>query len=160
MRSRAIRQTKASSFIELCTGIAIIVPVIIVLFDCAILIMGVEANDSNCRMAARAAAAGPPEEAQIRAATVIGDKNSAIGMVSNSQLVDPVAVEVLSQPESEKDIAKEKEFCLGGPVIGSTTVTTQVQIRPFLVHKLYGGISPLTFKATHTFPISYIVPSH
>jgi len=160
MKSVSHRKGIGSSFIELCTGIAIMVPIILVLFDCAILIMGVEANDTNCRMAARAAAAGSPDDAKLRAQTIILDKNSALSMVSNSQLVEPVGVEVLSQPETEKDLAKEREVCLGGPVIGTTTVTTQVQIRPLLIHRLYGGTSPITFTATHSFPISYTVPSH
>lgn len=151
------RSGSAQSFIELSIGIVILVPVLLVLLDLAVMIFGVEANDSNCRKAARAAAAGDPSFAQARAETALGNDGRNLGMVTYSHLVGTVGVKVLSQPEAEQDIASGKEIFPGGPVIGSTTVSTEIQVRPIIVHVLYGAKSPMSFTSTHTFPISHVL---
>ena len=153
------RNQRATSFIELTIGIAVIVPVLLVLLDFAIILIGVEANDDNCRRAARAAAAGSPEAAQLRAETIIASNSHGHSMLAASQLTSPVAVRVVSRPEPEQDLATGKEIFTGGPVIGSTTVTTQIEVKPVLVHMFYGGKTPLVFKSTHAFPISYVMPA-
>lgn len=153
------KRTRGASFVELTVGIAFVVPVVLILLDLAIMLIAVEANDANCRQAARAAAGGNPDLAISRAETVVSGCRGNHGMMTGSRLVYPVEVDVSSRPEPEQDIATGKQIFSGGPVQGRTTVSTEIEIRPILIHMFYGGHTPLTFKSTHSFPISYVMPS-
>ena len=41
----------------------------------------------------------------------------------------------------------------------ATAVETTVEIRPFIVPQVYSGGAPLTFRASQTFPFTYLVPN-
>jgi hypothetical protein len=155
------RRSAGQSLIELCVGLIIFVPVILVLIDLGVMLFGVELNDKNCRIAVRAAAAGSPAEAQVRAQSVLRESESArhIDMLGQSQIVLPVNVAVSSEPQSEKDFAAEKQIFPGGPVIGTATVTTEIRINSLFIHVLYGAKSPLLFRATHSEPICCVLPA-
>jgi len=154
-------KSAGQSLIELCVGLIIFVPVVLVLVDLGVLLFGVELNDKNCRVAVRAAATGLPAEAQMRAQSVLREGRSArhIDMLGHSQIVLPVNVVVNSEPVAETDFAAEKQIFQGGPVIGTATVTTQIQIAPLFIHVLYGAKSPLFFRATHSEPICCVLPA-
>jgi hypothetical protein len=147
------------SLIEVTVGIIVLIPAVLVLLDLAFVIYGVERNDSACQNAARAAASGPPAEAQARAQTALDRVNGNCpgGIVSSFQLVLPLEMKISRQPMPERDEYTGQLICHGGPVIGSATVSTEVEVRPFLVHYICTGKTPLKFRATQTFPISYIM---
>jgi len=47
----------------------------------------------------------------------------------------------------------------GGPVTGTVTVVTTVEVRPFLVKYAYSGGAPLVFQSGQSFPFTYVVPN-
>lgn len=147
------------SLIEVTIGIAVLVPVTLILVDLSVVLWGVQANVLTCRSAARSAASGDPEAATERAQVVIDrvDGRGPATMVSNSVLALPVEVNVVSKPMPQRDPSTEKEVNPGGPVNGSVTVTTEVEIRPFLLHSFFAKSKALTFMAKQTCPITYVM---
>lgn len=151
---------RGQSLIEVTIGIVVLCGVMIVLFDLAVLLYGVQSNERVCQNATRAAASGDPKEVQFRAQTAIdlATQHAGSAMVSPPQLVLPIAVKIDTYPQPEFDIAANKQVNPGGPVEGTVTVTTQVTIRPLVIYRLYGAGPNLVFKARRTFPICYVVP--
>lgn len=141
------------SIIELAVGILVLVPIVLVLFDLAVLVLGVQINDSVCRDAARAAASGNPADIKARAQAIVNRVNAqSSGMLSNFVLKDCSTSSV-----SKQNIDNAKQY--GGPVTGTVTVTTQVDIRPFVVTWVYQGGDPLKFNSRQSFPFTYVFPN-
>jgi hypothetical protein len=155
------KKPAGQSLIEVTVGIVVLIPAILVLLDLAMILYGVQLNESTCRNAVRAAASGDPEESKYRAQAVIDRVNERTygHLVSEYKLVMPVETKIVNQPAMEKDPDSGRPVCTGGPITGFIGITTEVEIKPFIVHLVYGGQSPLKFRARQTFPISYIVPS-
>ena len=155
-----MKQQSGQSLIEVTVGLVVLVPVVLVLIDLSTLFLGAQANESTCRNAARAAAAGDPVYATTRALSIINRSNdrSRSGMVSNFVLAQPVDVRVTSRPVSEMDQNSGQMINPGGAVTGTATVTTEVDVRPFVVQAVYGGKSPIKLRSQQTFPISFIQP--
>lgn len=151
------RKTRAQSLVELSVGLIALIPIILVIFDLAIIVIGVQMNDSTCREAARIAASGSPDQATAtqRAQAVINRANNrASGMLSNFVL--PPGGVVLNGVNPTQQ-AQALQY--GGSVSGTVTVTTQVTIRPFVVQMVYNGSNPLVFQSKQTFPFTYVYPS-
>jgi hypothetical protein len=72
-------------------------------------------------------------------------------MLSNFQLVK------CNSTVGPAQIASMQPY--GGPVSGTVTVTTEVDIRPFIVYLVYTGSSPLHFQSVQTYPFTYTVPN-
>jgi uncharacterized protein (UPF0333 family) len=143
---------RGQSIIELAVGIIVLVPIVLVLFDLAVLVLGVGINDSVCRDAARAAASGSPTDIQARAEAIINRMNAkSSSMLSNFKLIG-CKMDGISQ----QDIQNAQQF--GGPVTGTVTVTTEVEIRPFVVKVVYQGDKPLVFRARQCFPFTFVFP--
>jgi len=137
--------------IELCVGLIVLLPVIFTVFDLAVIVIALSTNDSACREAARLAATGDPLLARKRADAAVARANE-----NNSQLANNFAVVscVLTVPNAQL----VSLAATGGQAVGSVTVTTQVDIYPFIVHWAYAGIKPLTFASQETYPFSYTYP--
>lgn len=146
------------SLIEVTVGITTLGAVVLILLDLSIMLWGVEANDLTCRSAARAAASSNPAEATERAQTVVDRTNecNTSTIISNSLLVAPAEVYIASEPVPQCDPISGKEFNPGGPVTGTVTATTEVEIRPFVIQCFFGKGKKLTFRSQHTFPITYV----
>lgn len=131
-----------------------LIPIILVVFDLAVIVIGVQVNDSTCREAARVAAAGDPAESDARASAVVARANQRTGgMLSNFQLIKPVQSTVTTA-----QMTALKQY--GGPVQGTVTVQTEVDVRPFIVQFAYNGQSPLRFRSQQSFPYTYVVPNN
>jgi len=147
------RKRKGQSLIELAVGLMALIPIVLVIFDLAVIVIGVQINDSTCREAARVAASGDPTDAQARAAAVVARANQrAQGMLSNFVLVNVNNTVTAAQMQALQPY--------GGPVQGTVTVQTEVDIRPFVVQFAYSGKSPLTFLSQQSFPFTYVVPNN
>ncbi len=147
-----LRNNRGSSFIELATGLLALIPVVLVIFDLCIIVMGVQINDSTCREAARVAASGNPLQAQSRAQAIIDRANSrASGMVTNFVLAN------FASTVTAEDVAELGTY--GGPVKGTVTIETDVSIHPIVVQLVYTGKSPLHFRSQQSFPFTYVVPN-
>ncbi|MBU6453024.1 MAG: hypothetical protein KGS72_14665 [Cyanobacteria bacterium REEB67] len=147
-----LRRVNGQSAAELCAGLMLLVPIILVLFDLSVIVLGVQLNDATCREAARVAALGDPTNCSTRAQAVINRANKqGSSMLSNFQLI------TCTSSVTAADIAAMQPF--GGPVSGTVSVTTRVDIRPFVVHLVYTGSSPLHFQSVQTYPFTYTVPN-
>jgi Flp pilus assembly protein TadG len=142
---------RGQSIIELAVGLMALIPIVLVVFDLAVIVIGVQINDSTCREAARVAASGNPSDATARATAVIARANlRTSGMLSNFALK-----KVTSAVTS--DLTQLTAY--GGPVQGTVTIETQVDIRPFVVQFAYNGQSPLQFRSRQSFPYTYVFPN-
>ncbi len=140
-----------SSFVELVTGLLVLIPISLVLFDLAVIVIAVQINDSTCREAARVAASGNPLDAQTRAMAIIDRANLKQSMASNFSLVS------VNSTISAQDIQAVGVY--GGPLEGTVTVETDVQVKPFVVQYIYNGQNPLHFRSKQSFPFTYVVPN-
>ncbi len=143
---------RGQSIIELAVGLMALIPIVLVVFDLAVIVIGVQMNDSTCREAARVAASGNPADATDRAKAVIARANMRTsGMLNNFQLKN-----VTSTVTSDL-----KQLALyGGPVQGTISIETQVDIKPFVVQFAYNGKSPLQFRSRQSFPYTYVFPNN
>jgi len=150
-KSRRSRRISAVSMIELCVGLIVLLPVIFTVFDLAVIVIALGTNDSACREAARLAATGDPLLASQRAGAAVARANE-----TNSQLANNYALVscILTIPNAQLTALS----ATGGQAVGAVTVTTQVDIYPFIVHWAYAGIKPLQFASQETFPFSYTYP--
>lgn len=147
---------KGQSSVELCAGLLILVPLVLVLFDLAVIVIGVQVNDQTCRQAARSASSGDPASAQQRAEAIIARANQqGSSMLSNFTLsnftLSPSTI------LADTDALRFTNGGFGGTVSGTVTVQTSVEIRPFIVPVVYSGGAPLVFTASQTFPFTFLV---
>ncbi|HMY03648.1 MAG TPA: hypothetical protein PKA48_09850 [Candidatus Obscuribacter sp.] len=144
---------RGQSSVELVAGLIILVPIVLVLFDLAVIVLGVQINDSTCREAARVASIGDPTDCDKRARAVVARANAqGSSMLSNFQMFSCTSTVTPAQVNAMK-------LNFGGPVSGTVTVVTRVDIHPFVVHYAYSGGAPITFQATQTYPFTYVVPN-
>ncbi|HNA74249.1 MAG TPA: hypothetical protein PKW73_12970, partial [Candidatus Obscuribacter sp.] len=114
-------------------GLIILVPIVLVLFDLAVIVLGVQINDSTCREAARVASIGDPTDCDKRARAVVARANAqGSSMLSNFQMFSCTSTVTPAQVNAMK-------LNFGGPVSGTVTVVTRVDIHPFVVHYAYSG---------------------
>jgi Flp pilus assembly protein TadG len=147
-----MHRKKGSSFVELATGLIVLIPIALAIFDFCIIVMGVQVNDSTCREAARVAASGNPLDAQSRAQAIIDRANSHASSTASSFSLVSVLSTVTPQ-----DVQALGTF--GGLLKGSVTVQTDVSIRPMIVQFVFSGGAPLHFRSEQTFPFTYVVPN-
>jgi hypothetical protein len=122
------------SLVELVVGIAVLIPIMLVIFDLAVIVIAVQMNDSTCREAARVAASGSPSDVQQRANAIVARANArASSMMSNFTLVS------YSNTAPTNYMSTIGQF--GGPINGTVTIKTQVDVRPFIVQWAYAGVS-------------------
>ena len=151
---------RGQSLIEVVLGIAVLIPILLTLLDFSCLFLALQSNESICRSAVRAAAAGDPHDARVRASAVVdsANKKSRSPLVSNFSLIEPCLVNITSEPAAREDPLTGNMTNLGGPVKGTVTITTNVDVRPFVIGLFWGGKLPLKLQARHVFPISFIQP--
>lgn len=149
------------SLLEATFGIVLIAIVVIALVDITVVLYGASLNDTACRNAARAAAAGDPAQARDRAQLTIDQlpQNTSASMISQPKLVLPVEVVLTAQPIPRYDPETGKLFNPGGMVTGNVTVKTQVDVSPFAMDLILRRKEPLTFCSKQSFPVHYVAPA-
>jgi hypothetical protein len=148
------------SLVEATFGLIFIVATVISLIDLSIVIYGVSLNETTCRNAASAGAAGDAREAESRVRVAI-EQSSAIGfgtIISRPQLILPVEVNLTSAPMPRRNPETDRMYNPGGLVIGTITVRTQVEIRPLAIDYILKRREPLVFRSSQSFPMHYNVP--
>ena len=150
-------KSKGQSLIELTAGLMILIPIVLLCIDCGTLFLGLTVNNSACRDACRAAAAGQPgqlaagtrtlaagDEPYKRSATVVRKcykANGAIRLDPNITVTETIRAPVPAAP-------------YGGAVDGEVTVETQVDIYPpFLIGYMMPAGVILTTR--QTFPYTW-----
>jgi Flp pilus assembly protein TadG len=150
------KRQKGQSIVELAVGLIALIPIVLVVFDLAVIVIGVQLNDSTCREAARVAASGKPSDQAARAAAVVARANQrSAGMLSNFIVVAGYPQSTVTQAQADAP----PYVPYGGALNGTVTVQTEVDIKPFVVQAAYSGKSPLTFRSQQSFPITYVVPN-
>jgi hypothetical protein len=145
---------RGQSLIELGMGLMIFIPIVLLLIDLAFLVIATQTNSNTCREAARIAASGDPASARQRVMSVLERANKTNGgMLDNFRMT---ALDI-----SPSDIASQiialKPY--GGTISGTVTVSCDVDVHPFIVQWAYSGGKPITFRATQSFPFTYVVPN-
>lgn len=139
-------------------GICILCPVFLVLIDLGLFLTASHANASLCQEAVRAAASGAPELATERAQAVVNAVHCLLPGTS-FKIVLPVTTNVIRRPVTQLDPLSEEMVNQGGSLEGNTTVATEVQVKPLVLHYFYGGRSPVCFRAQQNCPIKYVLPA-
>lgn len=159
----AKRKCGAQSLVELAAGLMVFVPIILVMIDCAVIMIGVSTNEAACRDAARAASCGPPSalisgaqrsvgpsgSPYKRALSVVKNVYAAGGLVSISDNLN--VKETLSDPTPQAP--------QGGPVIGEVSVETTAEVAPPFLVRIFVPNGTYQFKSTQNYPYTYVVPS-
>jgi len=144
----SMHSKKGNVSVEFIVGLVVLVPVIFIGTDLAAVVVGAQFNDATCEEAARVAAAGPPDQANNRAAIVIARAakvNSTFG--SSLSMVGTPTV-TISGPTAAQLTAS------GGPVIGTVSVTTQVLVKAVFL-SLLQGTNYITLTSTRLVPFTY-----
>lgn len=158
-KSRCIRSARGASLAELGAALIVVIPIVLILVDCAMIAIGVSINDSCCRDAARAAAAGPPSQ------PLTGERNAGPGSEPYKRALDVVkSIWITSLPMKVKEDLKVKEKIadyplpeLGGAMDGEVGVETTIEVYPpCLVGAIVGD--KLSFKSFHSVNFTYVVP--
>jgi len=145
---------RGQSLVELTMGICVLVPLVIIVVDLVMLIIGSELNDNLCREAARIAATGDPAAATSRAlATVLANDNRSSSIVNGFRLFDVKLFpnNIVAQTSSLQPY--------GGTVIGTVTVSTIANINTFAVKWLFNKGQAIAVSSTRTCPFTYVVPN-
>lgn len=161
-----ISKRRGQSIVELCVGLTVLVPIVLLVFDLAVIVMAVQVNDSTCREAARVAASGNlgdlatnslmGSDIYKRADAVVKRANTqSAGILSNFRLQSVTT----NPPEASIKNTITALGKTGGPVTGTVTVVTTVEVRPFLVKYAYSGGAPLVFQSGQSFPFTFVVPN-
>lgn len=138
--------------IELCAGLIILVPIIMGLVDLAFIIASMQINDAACRDAARAAAAGPPDQAFQRASGVAAASNRTSGYIIGPTINQS---DVSTNPAQ---IPPPGPF--GGPYQGTVRVKSHVFLNmPVPLPFVPQTMNRMEFVAQQEFPITYVAPN-
>lgn len=148
------RKSLGQSTVELCAGLFLLVPLVLVLFDLAVIVIGVQVNDQTCRQAARSASSGNPATAYDRAQAIIARANA-----QGSSMLSRFTLAGFSFNPGTVIADANNLVPYGGTVSGTVTVQTTVEVRPFIVPYVYSGGAPLVFRSSQTFPFTYVVPN-
>ncbi len=153
------KRQSAQSLIEVTLGIVILVPIILLILDLSLILWGVQANALTCRNAVRAAASGDPVNAGQRAQSVVErqDGRSSSTLISNSVVVPPIEVKIINSPTAQPDAISGQLINPGGPIDGTISVTTSVEIKGFILQAFFSKQNPLRFSSRETFPITFVV---
>lgn len=151
-RKRRSSSRSGQALVELAAGLIVVIPLLLIVIDCAIICIGASLNDSVCRDAARAAASGPPSNLNPGAPT-----QRAVTVIKHIYYSSmPMKVrEAIVIAENVRDVPPQ---FMGGGVDGDVTLQTTIDIYPpFLVRAI--GAKQVVLKSKHTVPITYVRPA-
>lgn len=152
------RRRPGQSMVELVCGLFILIPLVLVLFDLAVIVIAVQVNDQTCRQAARAAASGDPNSANARAQAVVARANQQGSSMMSNYTLSALVFNPASLP-AQATALQYSNGGFGGTLTGTVSVDTTVDVKPFIVPYVYSGGAPLTFRSSQTYPFSYVVPN-
>lgn len=161
-RKKSKRRTSGQALVELAAGLIVFIPVILLLIDCAVIMIGVSVNEAACRDAARAASSGPPASTFSTAEHVVGSSSSPYKRAS-SVVKDVYTVGgfvSISQTLTVKEALNDPvpQAPTGGPFIGTVTVETTANISPpFLIRSVFEN-GNMQLKNSQRYPYTYVMP--
>lgn len=156
------RTFRGQSLAELAAGMLVFVPIILLLIDTAVIMIGVSSNEAVCRDAARAAASGPCAEMLAGPERSVGPSGTpykrAVAIVKEVYLLgglvkvrqNPVVKELLKEPLPGS--------ARGGPLIGQVSVQTTCEVYPPFLIRAFVEHGVYLFKNTQIYPYTYVMP--
>ena len=140
------RHSQGQSMVELCAGLIVLIPVIMVLVDLAIMIIAIQVNDATCRDAARAASARSPSDSDKTVDAIIQRVYKGGGYITGPTKINVNKLNVVAPPAG-----------VGGPYQGNIEVETQINVR---LPATIPGVLPTTakFNSKQNFPYTYVEP--
>lgn len=155
------RKNSGQQIIEMAAGLLVLIPVIMGLIDIAVVLIGVNVNDTVCRDAARAAAQGNPlaspgsgSYSMDRAQAVVTQRdNQKGGYIAKIQLLTTG-----SDGSSVNAGTPLPDPTFGGAFTGSVSIVTQTTVK---IPAYIPGVVPnqIDLKAKQVFPITYQQPA-
>ncbi len=149
MKQNNIKRSVGFSSLELVVTTMLFIPLTIFSLDLSIIVFGVQINNDTCKEIARVASSGAPANAQTRATAILNQRSRTTKSFITLKLAD---LRSTVTPDQAKALEP-----LGGPIDGSVTAMTEVQVRPLLIDKIING--PISFRASYTIPYTYVVPN-
>jgi TadE-like protein len=151
--ARRSRPIGGVSTVELVTGLIVLVPFFLAMFELAVIVIVAQVSDGAAREAARIAASSDPRFAQQRADAVIAQTNQGSHTMSSQ-------FKMVSFAFTPADtLAQETKLIpYGGSLTGDVTVTVQCTVKPYLISLLTNN-KPITFNSMKTCPFTYNVPN-
>lgn len=160
-RTSRSKSIDGSSLIELSVALMIVVPIVLVLIDCLMIVIGVSINDSVCRDAARAAASGAPADLSVCSNRTAGPATGPykrVLAVINAIWISNLPMKISQEPILTETLKEVPLPEIGGAIDGEVSVQTNINVYPpFLVGAIVGD--KLNFKSTHTVNYTYVVPA-
>lgn len=145
-----VRNNRGSSLVETTAVIAILIPFLtVVASSVALLLTATTFNDNLCREAARCASVGPPDA--VREGAPAGTAQQVVASMSQANPFITISPKVLVSENIQEPIP---HLPFGGPVDGSVTVTTTVNVQLPLLSRL-----PRTFswQSSSTVPYTWVM---
>ena len=141
------------STVELVTGLIVVVPIFLALFELIMIVVIAQVSDGAAQEASRVAASCDPRVAQQRAAAVIAQTNRQSSAMSSQ-------FKLVSFTFNPADTLSQEETLIpyGGTLNGDVTVKVQCTIKPYLI-SLFTNNQPITFNSMKTCPFTYNVPN-
>jgi len=151
-RTPAERQN-GQSLVEVCAALMIAIPLLLILIDGVFVFIGASLNDSICRDAARAAAAGPPTVVD----NIATPKQRALTVIKHVYY-SSLPMKVRDAVDVKEDVRSVPPESQGGYVDGEIAVGTTIDIYPpFMLNN--AGSGQVVLNSKHIVPITYVVPA-
>lgn len=157
-----LRKT-GQSLVELAAGLMVFVPIVLLLIDCSVIMIGVSTNEAICRDAARAASAGPPATMASAGSHSAGPGTApyqrAQAVVRNVYAVGGLLKisETMAINESLQDPLPQAPQ--GGAIVGTVTVQTTAEISPPFLIRVFVENGVYQFQNSQSYPYTYVMPS-
>ncbi len=152
------RRIQAQSLVELTTGLVVLIPVLMLFFDLALMVIAVQTNNNIARNAARVASMGSPLQYQSRAQASVNQ-----AALSHNGPITKIVMVSATTNLTPTDITNWENS--GGLVVhlnGSQTypgivyVTTKISVKPFLI-SIVTNNKPLSFTTVQSYPFSAVL---
>lgn len=156
-----MRKKTGQNMVELILGLIVAIPILLSIIDLGFIAMGASANDSVCKEAAQAAAAGPPSSSKAPSQSQLSTGQSGYDLAVNVIKVHQptrLPAKVSDQPLVTEQLIDVPPPEQGGSVDGEISVTTTVKVSPPFIVGAYFGKDGLSLKAKHVAPFTFVVP--
>jgi hypothetical protein len=144
------RKLKGHSFVEVLCALALFIPIFLALIDLYVLVFGYWWCISNCRLAARTAAQGPPAVIMREAPT-----QRAVAFLMASTAGTGNTIHLVSSEVTES-IKSLPDPVYGGAVNGTVTVDIVVDVIPPFLVKSFLPAHKYTIDVSETCPYTWV----
>ena len=145
------------SITELVVSIIIIIPVVLFLFDLAIMIIAVQTNDHIAKNAARVASQSDPLSAKLKAQTLISQARHNIQPFIKSLTMTNYSTNLTSQDilNWQNNGGLVLHVSTTNTVPGIVSITTQIKVQGFIIPWFIASGQNMSFNSTHQYPFSF-----